>query len=52
MYFRMKEKAEREALLFAGEKAYEQQDIEEIEKEIKQVKENIEKEVHISIIIV
>lgn len=45
MLYRMKEKAEQEALLLAGEKEHEKQDLADMEKEIKQVQENIEKEV-------
>lgn len=41
----MKEKAAREALLLAGERELERKDIADMEKEIKQVQENIEKEV-------
>lgn len=44
-FFRMKEKAEREAFLLSGEKAFEKQDLAEMEKEIKQVEENIQREV-------
>lgn len=42
----MKEKAEREAFLLSGEKAFEKQDLADMEKEIKQVEENIKKEVN------